>query len=85
MSIRTTVAATGWTQIGTGPGTAQVIAANTTEVMVFAGASQPSTNSDGLVLGSGYPVHNFNLAQPVWAQVVQGGETALMAFQPETT
>ena len=85
MSIRSTVTAGTWAQIGTGPATVQVIApsADGVEVMVAAQASQPSTNSDGLVLGSGYSVQHFSLPQPIWAQVVQTGETALVAAQPE--
>lgn len=87
MSERTNVPGDGaWHQIGTGPGTAQVISpdANGVSVMVEAAASIP-TGVDGLVLSAAYPVHNFNSANPIWAQVVQTGLTAQVAFQPETT
>lgn len=87
MSERTNVTSGAWAQIGTGPGTVQVISpgANGVSVMVVAAAAQPATNSDGLVLNSSYPAHNFNVAQPIWAQVVQAGLTALVAVQPEAT
>lgn len=86
MSIRTTVTQGTWQQIGTGPATVQVISpdSNGVSVMVEAAASIP-TGIDGLVLNSVYPVHNFNSANPIWAQVVQTGLTALVACQPETT
>lgn len=87
MSERTNVTSGAWTQIGTGPGTVQLISpdANGVEVMVVASAAQPATNIDGLVLNSSFPVHNFNVAQPIWAQVVQAGLTAQVAVQPEAT
>jgi len=87
MSIRTTVNSGSWQQIGTGPATVQLISpdANGVTVMVYAGASAPATNSDGLALNGEFAVHNFNSTQPIWAQVVQTGETALVACQPETT
>lgn len=87
MSERTNLTGDGaWHQIGTGPGTVQVISpdANGVSVMVEAAASIP-TGIDGLVLNSAYPVHNFNSANPIWAQVVQAGATALVVMQPETT
>lgn len=87
MSERTNVPGdNAWHQIGTGPGTVQVISpdANGVSVMVEAAASIP-TGIDGLVLGANYPVHNFNSANLIWAQVVQTGLTALVAFQPEAT
>ena len=87
MSERSNLTGDGaWHQIGTGPGTVQLISpeANGVEVMVVAAASIP-TGIDGLVLSSTYPVHNFNSANPIWAQVVQQGLPALLAVQPETT
>jgi hypothetical protein len=87
MSIRTSLTGDGaWHQIGTGPGTVQLIApdANGVSVMVMAAAAIP-TGIDGLVLGSSYPVHNFNSANPIWAQVLQTGKAALLAVQPEAT
>lgn len=87
MSIRTNLTGDGaWHQIGTGPGTAQLISpeANGVEVMVEAAAGIP-TGIDGMVLSSTYPVHNFNSANPIWAQVVQTGLTAVVALQPEAT
>jgi hypothetical protein len=87
MSIRTTVNSGAWVQVGTGPATVQVISpdAGDVSVMVFAGAAQPSTNSDGLVLNSENQIHNFNITQPIWAQVVENGLSATVACQPETT
>lgn len=87
MSIRTNLTGDGaWHQIGTGPGTVQLISpgANGVSVMVEAAAAQP-VGTDGLVLSSAFPVHNFNSANPIWAQVVQTGLTALVAVQPEAT
>jgi hypothetical protein len=87
MSERTNLTGDGaWHQIGTGPGTVQLISpeANGVEVMVEAAASIP-TGIDGLVLSSAYPVHNFNSANPIWAQVVQTGAAAVVAVQPEAT
>lgn len=87
MSIRTTVPSGSWTQIGTGPATVQVISpdADGVEIMVTAAASAPATNSDGLVMGSGHAVQHFSLVEPLWAQVVQAGLTALVAAQPEAS
>jgi hypothetical protein len=87
MSIRTTLPGDGaWHQIGTGPATVQLIspAANSVSVMVEASATIP-TGIDGLVLSSELQEHNFNSANPIWAQVVQIGLTAIIAVQPETT
>jgi len=87
MSIRTNLTGNGaWTQIGTGPATVEVISpqANGVSVMVEAAATIP-TGVDGLVLNAAYPVHNFNSANPIWAQVVQTGLTAIVAVQPEAT
>lgn len=87
MSIRTNVTGDGaWHQIGTGPATVQVISpdANNVSVMVEAAASVP-TGVDGLVMGPAYPVHNFNSANPIWAQVIQTGLVAIIAVQPEAT
>lgn len=87
MSIRTNLTGDGaWHQIGTGPATVELISpeANGVSVMVEAAAAIP-TGIDGLVLSSAFPVHNFNSANPIWAQVVQAGLTALVAVQPEAT
>lgn len=87
MSERTNLTGDGaWHQIGVGPATVQLISpeSNGVSVMVEAAASIP-TGVDGLVLGSNFPVHNFNSANPIWAQVVQAGLTALVAVQPEAT
>ena len=87
MSERTNLTGDGaWHQVGTGPGTLQLISpdANGVSVMAVAAASIP-TGIDGLVLSSNYAVHNFNSANPIWAQVVESGATALLAFQPEAT
>jgi hypothetical protein len=82
-SIRTTVTSGSWTQIGTAPATVQLISpdSNQAEVMVYTGASQPSTNSDGFVLSSEFDAHTFAGTAAIWAQVVQAGETALVACQ----
>lgn len=87
MSIRTNLTGDGaWHQIGTGPATVEVISpdANGVSVMVEAAAAIP-TGIDGLVLNAAFPVHNFNSTNPIWAQVVQAGLTAVVAVQPETT
>lgn len=85
MSIRASVSNGTWQQIGTGPATVQLIApdSNGAEVMVACAASAPASAPDGLVLYSEYPVHEFTLAQAIWAQVVQTGLTATVAVQPE--
>jgi len=85
MSIRSTVTAGTWQQVGTGPATVQLISpdADEAEVMVACAASAPSTNSDGMVLYSQYPAHLFTLTEPIWAQTVQAGLTAEVAVQPE--
>jgi hypothetical protein len=87
MSIRSNLTGDGaWHQIGTGPATVELISpdANSVAVMVEAAATIP-TGVDGLVLNSEFPVHNFNSANPIWAQVVQTGLTAVVAVQPEAT
>jgi hypothetical protein len=85
MSIRTNLPGDGaWHQVGTGPATVQVISPNAVSVMVLAAATIP-TGTDGLVLNAAYPVHNFNSANPIWAQVVQSGAAAILAVQPEAT
>lgn len=87
MSIRTNLTGDGaWHQIGTGPATVEVISpdANGVSVMVEAAAAIP-TGIDGLVLNAAFPVHNFNSTNPIWAQVVQAGLTAVVAVQPEVT
>ncbi|MEA3197857.1 MAG: hypothetical protein QOF32_1909 [Gammaproteobacteria bacterium] len=66
MSIRTNLTGDGaWHQIGTGPGTVQLISpdANGVSVMVEAAASIP-TGIDGLVLSSAFPVHKLQLGKP---------------------
>jgi hypothetical protein len=87
MTIRTSVTSGSWQQIGTGPATVQLISpdSNQATVMVYAGAAQPGTNSDGLAMNSEFHIYQCTEAQPIWAQVVQAGETALMAVQPEAT
>ncbi len=85
MSIRTTVTAGSWTQIGTGPAIVQVISPDSNDaiVMVANQTSAPSTNSDGIAMGVQLPVEKFGVAQAIWAQVVQTGLTALVACQPD--
>ena len=53
-----------WHNIGTGPATVQVVSPDGTgaSVMVLAQTTEP-TDDEGLVLGPGYPVHHFTLAQ----------------------
>jgi len=85
-SLRTSITNTGsWTQIGTGPAIVQVISPedNNVSVMVACEASQPSTNSDGIVMGTQCSLCRFGAAQPIWAQVVQTGLTAIMVSQPD--
>lgn len=85
MSIRSSVTNGTWQQIGTGPATVQLISpdSDNVEVMVACAASAPATSSDGMVLSSAYAAHTFTLTEPIWAQAVQAGETALVAVQPE--
>jgi hypothetical protein len=85
MSIRSNVTAGTWQNIGTGPALVQVISPDATgvSVMVANQTAQPSTNSDGLVLGAANPVLLLTLAQAIWAQVEQTGETAIVAVQPQ--
>jgi hypothetical protein len=85
MSLRTTLTGDStWHQIGTGPATVQVISpdANQVAVMVVCATAQP-TGNDGMVLSSEYPVHLFSVSQAIWAQVVEAGQSALLAVQPE--
>ena len=82
MSLRTTITGTGWTQIGTGPATAQLISVET-PVMVACEASAPTTNLDGLLLVKQGDNHYFQLTEPIWAQVVNAADSAIVAVQPE--
>lgn len=84
MSERVTVTNGTWQNIGTGPATVQLLSPDATgaEVMVVCATAQP-TGSDGMVLSASYPQHDFQLAQAIWAQVIQTGLTALVAVQPE--
>lgn len=85
MSIRTELTGDGaWHNIGTGPATVQVISPNGTGagVMVLCQTAEP-TGVDGLAMGAQYPVHTFTVTETIWAQVIQSGETALVAVQPE--
>jgi hypothetical protein len=85
MSIRSNVTAGTWQNIGTGPAIVQVISPDATgvSVMVANQTSAPSTNNDGLLLGSALPSLLLTLAQPIWAQVVETGQTANVAVQPQ--
>ena len=86
MSLQTTITGTGWTQIGTGPATVQVIT-DGVPVQVACEASAPGTNQDGLVLQGGVSspnaMHTFQATEPIWAQVVNAAASALVACQPE--
>lgn len=85
MSERTTLTGDGaWHNIGTGPATVQVISpeAQGISVMVVCSNTQPA-GQDGLVLNGDTPAHTFQLADTIWAQVVQAGAQALVAVQPE--
>ena len=88
MSIRASVTAGTWQNIGTGPAVVQLIApgADGAEVMVVCAASTPDFSTDptdGLVLSAGFPVVLLTLADPIWAQAVQDGLTATVAVQPQ--
>ena len=82
MSERTTLTGNGeWVDIGTGPATVQLIS-DGVSVMVVCNDTEP-TGSDGLVLSNQGASHTFQLADTIWAQVVQSGATAIVAVQPE--
>ena len=82
MSIRTTLTGNGtWTQIGTGPATVELLSEGVS-VMVKCATSAP-TGLDGMVLIKQGDNHTFQLADAIWAQVVQTGLTAIVAVQPE--
>lgn len=85
MSIRTNLTtAGGWTNVGTGPATVQVISPQSgTTVEVISQTLSP-TGDDGLAMGSQLPVQHFSRTQIIWAQVV-GGASAEIAVQPEAT
>ena len=82
MSIRTTLPGDGaWHQIGTGPATVELLS-DGVSVMVESATSSP-TGIDGLVLTGSGTSHTFQLADAIWAQVVQSGASAVVAVQPE--
>ncbi len=82
MSQRTTLTGDGaWHQIGTGPATMQLLSVGVS-VMVVCSATEP-TGSDGLILVGQAAEHTFQLADAIWAQVVQANATAIVAVQPE--
>ena len=84
MSERTTLPGDGaWHQIGTGPATVQLLS-NGVPVELVCSATEP-TGSDGLVLINQGDEHTFQLADAIWAQVVQQGASvsAIVAVQPE--
>lgn len=85
MSQRTSVPGDGaWHQIATtGPATVQLLTVGVS-VMVEAATASP-TGIDGLVLNDQTDSHHFTLADPIWAQVVQSGQTAVVDVQPEAT
>lgn len=79
MSIRSTVTAGTWQNIGTGPATVQLISTGTT-VMLVCATSAP-TGSDGLILVKQGDNHTFQLSDAIWAQAVSA--SAIVAVQPE--
>lgn len=82
MSERTTLTGAGWTQIGTGPATVQLISTGAS-VMVACSTSAPATNSDGLILVDQGDNHTFQLTNAIWGQVVNPNASAIVAVQPE--
>ena len=82
MSIRTTISGATWTNIGTGPATVQNLSVNT-PVMLLCATTQPAGSPDGLVLYNPGDNHTFQLADAIWAQVVNPALTAVVAVQPE--
>lgn len=84
MSERTTISAGTWTNVGTGPATAQVIT-DGAAVMFVCSATQP-TGNDGLVLVGGATSvtnsHYFQLSDTIWAQPVSAANV-IVAVQPE--
>ncbi len=90
MTIRTTLASgSGWTNIGNGPATVQVISPQSgITVEVISVTAQP-TGDDGLAMGAQLPVQHFSRTQTLWAQVLPGAggaaSSAIVAVQPEAT
>ena len=84
MSERTALPGDGaWHQIGIGPATVQLISDGVSVALVCS-ATEP-TGTDGLVLSGQGASHTFQLADAIWAQVVQQGASisAIVAVQPE--
>lgn len=82
MSERATLNGDGaWHNIGTGPATVQLIS-DGVSVMAVCATDEP-TGPDGLVLTGQGANHTFQLAEALWAQVIQAGATAIVAVQPE--
>lgn len=81
MSERTSITGATWTQVGTGPATVQLLSVGTS-VMLVCAVSAP-TGNDGIVLVEQGDNHTFQLADAIWAQVVNPAETAIVAVQPE--
>lgn len=80
-SERTTITGATWTQVGTGPATAQLISVGTPVMLVCATASP--TGADGIVLVNQGDAHTFQLTDAIWAQVVNASSSAIVAVQPE--
>ena len=80
-SERTTITGATWTQVGTGPATVQLIS-NQTPVMLVCATAAP-TGADGMVLINQGDSHTFQLADAIWAQVVNSASSAVVAVQPE--
>lgn len=81
MSERTTITGATWTQIGTGPATVQLISVDTPVMLVCATAAP--TGNDGIILVKQGDNHTFQLADAIWAQVVNAASSAVVAVQPE--
>jgi pimeloyl-ACP methyl ester carboxylesterase len=80
-SERTTITGATWTQVGTGPATVQLISVGT-PVMLVCATSSP-TGNDGMVLVNQGDSHTFQLADAIWAQVMNPSSSATVAVQPE--
>lgn len=81
MSERATVTGASWAQIGTGPATVQLISTGV-PVMVLCQTATP-TGTDGLILVDQGDSHYFQLADAIWALVLNSAASAVVAVQPE--
>ncbi|MGA7537415.1 MAG: hypothetical protein WBW93_01480 [Steroidobacteraceae bacterium] len=80
-SERYTLTGATWTNVGTGPATVQLLS-DQVPVMLVCATSAP-TGADGMVLVNQGDSHTFQLADAIWAQVVNAASSAVVAVQPE--